>query len=548
MERMARQPSVILTGFMGTGKTTLGSLLAKKINAHFIDSDSLIEDRSGRPIAEIFASDGEPFFRALERGIAREYSGKPGFVMSTGGGLMVDPLNAVLLGRNNVVFCLTSSPEELLARLKDDKTERPLLEGPNPDSRLRELLETRREAYGLFIQIDTSGREPDHIVEEMAQTFRQIAKSGVWRNPPVSRLDVAYPDGAYPVMVGSGILDSLAEMLDHGSSPIIITDDNVGPLYAHQLAYLNPDGVIKVAAGEAYKTLDSIRGIYDTLLECGADRTTPIIALGGGVIGDMAGFAAATYMRGTPFLQCPTTVLAMVDASVGGKTGVDLPQGKNLVGAFKQPLAVVADVDTLWTLAPDDFNAGLAEIVKHGLIASPGLLARLESEPDLMEVYRAGQAGEPAAAGEILPVIVEAILIKRDVVQADPYETGRRKILNLGHTFAHAIEQVSDYRVRHGHAVAIGLVAAIRLSAHLGHGEDRLATRIERLLGKLQLPTRLPAGLKPVDIIQAMISDKKKVQGRLNFVLIRDVADVFVSGQVPEATVLATLQSLQSEE
>jgi 3-dehydroquinate synthase len=274
--------------------------------------------------------------------------------------------------------------------------------------------------------------------------------------------------------------------------------------------------------------------IYEKLLASGLDRQGTIVALGGGVVGDVAGFAAATYMRGVDLVQCPTSLLAMVDASIGGKTGVDLPQGKNLVGAFKQPRIVLADVGVLGTLPRAEFAAGMAEVVKAGLIGDPMLWEALEN---------GRWDGEFWEQEDMQSLVVQAVRVKRDVVEEDPFERGRRAVLNLGHTFGHAIEQVSNYEIRHGEAVAIGLVAAARLSASLGHCSPTLGERIEALLARLKLPTRI-AGLEAEALLVAMSSDKKKAGGRLRFVLLRGVGDVFISGDVPDAAVLSTLEGM----
>jgi 3-dehydroquinate synthetase len=221
---------------------------------------------------------------------------------------------------------------------------------------------------------------------------------------------------------------------------------------------------------------------------------------------------------------------------VGGKTGVDLPEGKNLVGAFKQPLAVIADLDTLDTLPEADFTAGMAEVVKHSLIASPRLLDRISS-------WR--QSDNSARDEDLQALIVEAIMIKRDVVEADPFEAGRRKVLNLGHTMGHAIEHVSDYHIRHGEAVAIGLVGAIRMSIALGYCRGGLDQRIEELLQSLNLPIRFPADLSLEAITTVMDRDKKKSGEKLQFILIRDIGDVFITDDVPETLVLQTLKELR---
>jgi len=309
----------------------------------------------------------------------------------------------------------------------------------------------------------------------------------------------------------------------------LITDPNVGPLYAESC---QTDHVITLPAGEQYKTLASVQTIYDALLAANLDRKGSLLALGGGVIGDVTGFAAATYLRGLPFVQLPTSLLAMVDASVGGKTGVDLPQGKNLVGAFKQPAAVLADVVTLQTLPALEFSAGMAEVIKHGLLAAPALLHQIETT---------GQTASPIALRSLL---LRAIQVKQQVVEADPYEQGRRATLNLGHTFAHAIEQVSHYAIRHGEAVGMGLVAAADLSARLGHANPALTDQIRGWLAQVGLPTAIPAHLPPTSLLAAMQTDKKKDAGKMRYVLLRAIGDPLVTDQVSPAAVVETLQAI----
>lgn len=557
------QPNIVLTGFMGTGKTTVGQLLAKQTSRIFLDTDDLIVDKAGRSIADIFTLEGETAFRQMEREVARELAGRENLVIATGGRLMLDPLNAQLLGKNSIVICLNADPKEILDRLKNDSLRRPLLEVPDPTLQVKQLLEERSEAYGQFHQILTSGKKPESITSEIIELVTRLEKSGDWQRSFLSRIPVRHPGGRYPVMIGRDLLSQLDKLLDLTGPFAIVTDDNVGPLYSEKLASLKPKALITVPAGEEYKTLKSVRMIYDQLLSSGLDRTSTLIALGGGVVGDMAGFAAATYMRGIRYIQCPTTILAMVDASVGGKTGVDLPQGKNLIGSFKQPQAVFADLETLTSLPAVELSAGMAEVVKSGLIASPPLLeglSRMLPNRRSNETGRSEFADDKSATmtlkwpaknssmtfSDIQMLIVESVLIKRDIVEADPFESDLRKVLNLGHTFAHAIEQVSNFQVRHGQAVAMGLVAAAKLSAMLGHCNQEIQGYIEILLDKLLLPTRIPGSLSGEKIIGAMASDKKKTGSKLNFILIRDIGDVFISDQVPVKYVGQTLVDLMS--
>ncbi len=348
-------------------------------------------------------------------------------------------------------------------------------------------------------------------------------------------LPVTHPTGQYDVLVGADMLSNLAELAQIRGPIALITDSHVGPLHAHRCGPVAC--LVTIPAGEQHKTLATVQTIYDQLLAAGIDRQATVVALGGGVVGDVAGFVAATYLRGVDFVQCPTSLLAMVDASVGGKTGVDLPQGKNLVGAFKQPSAVLADITTLHTLPPEEFAAGMAEVVKHGLISNPELFRRVESGE--------WRLTNQSPITNLQSLVATAIEVKWGVVQEDPFEQGRRAMLNLGHTFGHAVEQVSGYWVRHGEGVAMGLVAAANLSARLGFCDPALQNRIEAVLQAQGLPSRIPAEFEPTAVYQAMFTDKKKAAGKLRFVLLRDVGNVFVTGDVAETAVLASLTAVQ---
>ncbi len=523
--------TIILTGFMGTGKSTIGRLLAERLNRPFVDTDDLIEQRSGKPISAIFADDGEAAFRAWEATIARELAAANNLVVATGGGFFTNPDNVALVQPKTTIICLSAEAGTIYDRIKDN-TNRPLLAVANPTRRITELLTARRTLYNQFPQIDTTGKSPAAIVEEimpLVATYRPIT--------------VPHPTGSYQILVGNGAIWSLHEISGTNTTVAVISDDHVAPLYAEQVArQFEQAHSFTVPAGEQFKTLATVNGLYSQLLDAGIDRQSVVIALGGGVVGDMAGFIAATYMRGIGFVQCPTTLLAMVDASIGGKTGVDLPQGKNLVGAFKQPLAVVADLSTLHTLPEAELAAGMAEVVKHGLIAAPGLFTELEQLP-----ARDSQATLLHYLPEIGRIVTTAIEVKRDIIAEDPFEQGRRAVLNLGHTFGHAIEQVSGYAVRHGEGVAMGLVAAANLSARLDLASAALQQRIEATLHHVKLPTRVPGHLDIDKLMVAMRSDKKKTQGTVRFVLIRDVGDVLVSADVTDSAVRATWAAIRDD-
>jgi len=352
-------------------------------------------------------------------------------------------------------------------------------------------------------------------------------------------LPVTHPTGQYDVIVGENLLPDLLKLAQINGPFVVVTDTNVGPLHAHKIE--GALAVVTVPAGEENKTLETVRTIYDQLFAAGLDRKGTLVALGGGVVGDMTGFVAASYMRGIDFVQCPTTLLSMVDASVGGKTGVDMPQGKNLIGAFKQPTAVIADLSTFQTLPPEEFASGMAEVVKHGLLANEELLERLEMgdwrlRPDNQSLFTNLQS-----------LVTDAIQVKRDVVQEDPFEHGIRATLNLGHTFGHAVEQVSGYTVRHGEGVAMGMVAAANLSARLEECDPALQLRIEKVLQNVGLPTRIPANLDAEEMYFYMGSDKKKAAGVMRFVLIHDVGDAFVEGNVAKEYVMAAITAVQEK-
>ena len=512
--------NVILTGFMGSGKSAVGEFLAKRLGYQFVDTDLMIEDRAGQTIAEIFQREGEEAFRAWEKEIAREVAAGRRTVVATGGRLLLDPENARLLESNGQVFCLNAHPNEIVKRLRPEAGKRPLLAVPNPQQRIRELLAERAEGYARFTQIETDGRSIEEVASEIEHLMDKII------------IGVTHPNGRYNVMIGSDLLPVIRELSRVKGRSAVITDTNVGPLYASQILQ---DVTITMPAGEQHKTLETVNLIYGQLLTAGLDRQSTIIALGGGVVGDVAGFVAATFMRGVNFIQVPTTLLAMVDASVGGKTGVDLPEGKNLVGAFKQPQSVLVDLLTLSTLPDAEFSSGMAEVVKSGLIADPHLFELVENKADQL---MSRSEADLNLLGEIVSRSVE---VKRKIVEADPFEIGRRAVLNLGHTFGHAVEQVSGYGIRHGEAVAMGLVAAAHLSAVLGHCSPTLESRIEGVLYRVNLPTKIPSEFKAEEIFTAMASDKKKATGRLRFILLREIGDVFIADQVSESQVIETL-------
>jgi 3-dehydroquinate synthase len=341
------------------------------------------------------------------------------------------------------------------------------------------------------------------------------------------KVQVQLGDRSYPIYIGSGEIQR-ADIASHiaGQKVLIVSNETIAPLYLElvekQLAGLQVDKVI-LADGEQYKNLDNLNLIFDQLITCHHDRKTTLIALGGGVVGDMTGFAAASYQRGVPFIQIPTTLLAQVDSSVGGKTAVNHALGKNMIGAFYQPQAVIIDTDTLSTLSDREFSAGLAEVIKYGLIVDPQFFEWLEDNIQAL-LNRDQQA---------LAYAVELSCVsKANVVAADETEQGVRAILNLGHTFGHAIETFQQYKDWiHGEAVAAGMVMAAELSVMAGDLTSDDLERIKNLLTACALPIAPPEGMAADDFMRLMVRDKKVLDGQLRLVLMKSLGSAFVSDQ-----------------
>jgi shikimate kinase/3-dehydroquinate synthase len=539
-----RMTNIAITGFMGTGKSAVGEEVARRLGWPFVDMDDVIVERAGKSIPRIFAENGERAFRALESQVCADLSAQAGLVIATGGGALVNADNRRVMMRGGTVVCLNADPDEILRRVGDDDG-RPLLNVPDPRARIAELLDVRRAAYqAIPWQIETTGLSVEQVAE------------GVITLSDVVTLPVRHPMGEYPIHIGEDILPRVGGALRAagalpGTTVAVVSNTVVAPLYGEQVvASLQAAGfapfICTIPDGEQHKTLDTVRALYDQFLANDLDRGGTVLALGGGVTGDVAGFAAASFMRGVRFAQVPTTLLAMTDASVGGKTGVDLPQGKNLVGAFKQPEMVFIDLAVLETLPVEEVRAGMAEVIKHGVIGAPELFAELEMPNRSTE--RSRQSLQSPIS---IPQLARSIRVKIDVVEEDPFEGGRRAVLNLGHTTAHGLERLSGFGMRHGEAVGIGMVAAARIADTIGLADPALTERIEAALAAWGLPTACPSfdqlRTHPYDanaIYEAMAHDKKKRGNALRWVLPRRIGAVKIVENVPRDVVLTTLREL----
>ena len=530
------QRSIVLVGLMGAGKTAIGKRLAALLGLPFHDADEEIERAAGMSIAEMFKAHGEAAFRAGEKRVIQRLLSNGRIVLATGGGAFMDPETRAAIAKRATSVWLRC-PVPVLVQRTAGRTHRPLLNAGNPAEILEQLSALRSPVYALADIIIDGSEDPQHV------TTAKVAQA-VERYQPPRKVEVKLSDASYNVLIGEGLLaraGALMAPLLPQPRCFIVTDETVAKLHLPTLqTSLEEVGIahesFTVKPGEASKSFSSFQALMDDLLAAKIDRKTTIIALGGGVVGDLAGFAAAAAMRGVPFVQIPTTLLAQVDSSVGGKTGINSVHGKNLIGAFYQPLLVLADTGVLETLPRRERAAGYAEIVKAGLIADAAFYEWCEAHGAAL------LAGDKDALAE---AIEYAVRFKAGVVGDDERETkpnDGRALLNLGHTFAHALEAETGYGggLLHGEAVAIGLVLAAHLSASLGLAPQEDTPRIAQHLTEAGLPVRI-ADLPAEHLLAHMKLDKKNRGGKLHFVLTRGIGRAFTSADVPEDAVRATL-------
>jgi shikimate kinase/3-dehydroquinate synthase len=508
----------VVIGFMGAGKTTLARELAGARGSEHVDTDALLVERFGRPIAEVFAEEGEAAFRAAEEEVVLATLARAGegAVVSLGGGAVLSERVRAALASHTTV--LLDVPLDL-AWQRAAGHGRPLA--------------TDRDAFAARFA------ERSELYASLADAHLPQADAGVIvRADPALRALAAAPagtrmawasaaSGEYPVFVGRGVLalagGALAGLRGLGGRGFCVTDEAVAEHHLGAVAGLS--GLIEMPPGEEHKTLATCERVWHALVAQGVTRGDHLVALGGGVVGDLAGFCAATFQRGIPVVQAPTTVVSQVDSAYGGKTGVDLPEAKNYVGAYHQPAAVLADTTTLATLPPEEHAAGYAEVVKTALIAGGPLWERIAS-------------GAPVDDD----VIFACARTKLDVVAADERDGGRRQVLNLGHTVGHALETTLGYgTLRHGEAVGLGLLAALRLS-----GLSDLRGQVAQLLADAGLPTTLQGhDVDPEAIVAATRLDKKRTDtARTPFVLVRAAGDVVHGQDVADDDVALAVREL----
>jgi 3-dehydroquinate synthase len=483
---------LFLYGPPGTGKSTVGKKIAHNLKLPFIDLDRIIETNAGMSIPQIMEQHGETAFRDMETAALKSLTSEKENVVALGGGALLRDENRAFTEANGKVLLLMAELPTLLDRIQHEPGKRPLLAG-DLKNKLTSLLEKRKEHYASFpLQHHVDNKPAEQNAREVQIKLGRYHLSAM---------------GEYDVVVGSVF------NVPNLQNPIIVTDENVAKHHLEKIQNLFNAKAVIVPAGEEHKNLETVSQLWKAFLENGLDRKSTVIALGGGVIGDMTGFAAATYMRGIDWIGIPTTLLSMVDASVGGKTGFDLPEGKNLIGSFHPPKLVIADPSLLLTLTERELRSGMAEVVKHGIISAPDLFAMC-------------QCGMDWVKANLEEVVKHAMAVKIKVIEEDPYEKGFRAALNLGHTVGHAVELVSKFELRHGEAIAIGTAAEARYAARVGLASQSTVEAIESTLEALGLPIQIPEDMPREKIIQAMRVDKKKNAKSIRFALPVEIGKV----------------------
>ncbi|MGH2953172.1 MAG: 3-dehydroquinate synthase [Solirubrobacterales bacterium] len=523
MAAVEAKPALVFIGFMGAGKTVAARAVAGALDEPFVDADEAFAESHGELPAELIEREGEAAFRAAERELVAELLAGERRVIGLGGGAVETPEVRAALSGQVVVWCEVGHEEARRRVEADPAASRPLAADPEA---FRERYERRQPIYAEL----ATAVLPEGGPELAARAAPFLA---ALRELPGARMAWARSaSGDYPAYVGRGLLEAgpLGRAAQHGEIGLsersfCVTDATVGPVYADAIEPLAAR--IEVEPGEQAKTLAEAERVMRELADAGMTRSDHLVALGGGVVGDLAGFCAATYQRGVDVVQLPTTLVAQVDSAYGGKTGVDLPEAKNYVGAYHQPAAVIADPATLATLPPAELAAGFVEVVKTALLAGGPLWERVRLLDSL----------EPERFDE---VIFDCARTKLAVVAADERDSGHRQVLNLGHTVGHAIESATRYaRYRHGEAVGLGLLAALRLS-----GADGLREEVAGLLERNGLPVELDPDTELDSVLAAVERDKKRTESGVGFVLLERPGAPLIGQRIEADRVRQAVQEL----
>jgi shikimate kinase / 3-dehydroquinate synthase len=518
---MRKPERVILIGPSGSGKSTTSKMLAERLGFDCIDTDERITERIGMSISECFARFGEPAFRAIESQVLAEVCTAQHVVIATGGGIVLSPANWTFMRPRSVIVSVSGSPKTLVQRVREhaaqagDAAERPLLSG-DAEERMAGMLAARGALYAAADAcIDTDGRSVEEVADLVFREVARIAESGV-----LPHLSLGTALGRSDIYAGAGLRFAAPRLVQHrwprASRVWVLSDARVARLWGDAIRDSFEGAGLRVSSlevepGEDSKHFSEVARLCEEMTAGGVTRRDVVIALGGGVVGDLGGFVASICLRGLALLQMPTSLLAMVDSSVGGKTGVNLLAGKNLAGAFYQPGIVVIDPDFLRSLSEAEYRSGMAEVVKHALIQPATPFGGTTLHELLAEI-----ALDPMPLDVLTDVLKLNVAIKHSVVQADEREDDLRMVLNFGHTAGHAIE-ADGYRYRHGEAVGLGLLVASRIATLLGRVGPEYEKRVAILLERAGLPTAFEGDLGAV--IMRLSRDKKNVDGSLRWIL-----------------------------
>ncbi|MEO0136757.1 MAG: 3-dehydroquinate synthase [candidate division WOR-3 bacterium] len=504
--------NIVLIGFMGTGKDTIGRVLAEKLNMGFLSTDQMIEFSEQRSIKEIFAHKGETHFRKIEKRVINQIAALKNCIIATGGGVVLDPENRRRLKKMGIVVHLSTNLDVLEKRIASSGN-RPLIKKV---SDIKKLYQERQGMYDFAdIRIETTDKEPEVVVQEIIDKLNLKKLLLPFK---AKRIYVEARSRNYPVLIGFDLLNHISLS---GRQVLIITNPLVGTLYlnellSHLIAKGNQVEYLIIPDGERYKNLQTVRFIYNRLFALNFTRQDFIISLGGGVINDLAGFVASTFKRGCHLIHIPTTLLAQIDAAIGGKTGINSSYGKNMLGTFYQPDLVLCDIKKLLTLPQQEFLNGIAEAIKYGVVCSFDLFQILQNE------IASIKKRDPQVLFEIVKRCVEikAAIVKKDETE----EKDLRLILNFGHTIGHIVEVLTNYkRYSHGAAVAMGMVEEMRMLSR--NRKDQ--ARVVNLLKSYNLPSSLPAGLKN-NIKDFILQDKKVIGGCIKIPVLIRIGQVMV--------------------
>jgi 3-dehydroquinate synthase len=531
---------LVLVGLPGSGKSAVGRRLAARHNATFIDLDELIERQVGKPVPAIFAEEGESGFRRHEREAVislgpADPDPELRRVVATGGGAVIDPRNRWLLYRGRCAVWIDGAAEALAGRLIRSPNVRPLVAGHDTLGTLRQLAEDRRRFYAPALQISGAARMDDilRVLEGHIGDGSSPAVTVFRADTVTGRVEIGY--GIAAAAVGSALTRAEARRAVLLAEPR--TWEVAGAGIAAALA---ADGWeverVLLPRGENAKRLRGVEGACRALARLHVDRKETLVTIGGGALTDAAGFVAATYLRGVPVVHVPTTLIGQIDAALGGKTAVDIPEGKNLIGTFHQPSAVVSDVSLLATLPVRQRRAALGEVVKMAVLGDEQLFELVEKEG---ATCATGDNG-PIESGVVAEIVERCAWAKIEVVTADARDSGVRTTLNLGHTIGHGIEAAAGYRsILHGEAVAYGLRGALAIALAMGLTTTQRARRVNRLLDSLGLGVEPPPVIRAA-VLEHMATDKKHAEGRLSWVLPTE-SGVVVRSDVPPSAVEAGL-------